>query len=512
MNNVESDVNRGICNSNEYPKLYNINNLTVTNTDASFDKMVIRFKLRYERISFMDIDGYLDRIFYGNGFKALQSVKASNRSKTKVTAKFKKSYNGVECMLANTFVSFIQDRNARYVTCIVELIINPTRFLAVHYSDRPSELTIENLAALPVDNNLFLYTPQTNETLNSSDNFLNDELYNVTRGHFPQYTSIIVAKAIEWLDNLFTDNSTVPTLAQVDDIREYIIGGQSFDLQLVPGRQGEEISISSIETYFEYKTASNNAVYHVHYLTPLINAMVDDWSFVDYEFSQEFLQRMRNSERFSLCARNTSNAAYPTSHNCGETAGKARCIKVNISGQTKILKIYAKTFDRIRFEVAFTTNVKQFCHAEGMNNFSQFSQFLNMIAREGVSRTNQVTSKISIYGNIPAIDDGVTAFELLTELTAKLSAIFIPVKPSPEEFTSGMQKINQVIQILLTQNRITETDYSFISKKLIKKMVEVNIIIEPQKMTAKNTTGFKSYPLYQRYLAFSQKMLSIINV
>jgi hypothetical protein len=135
-----------------------------------------------------------------------------------------------------------------------------------------------------------------------------------------------------------------------------------------------------------------------------------------------------------------------------------------------------------------------------------------MIAREGVSRTNQVTSKISIYGNIPAIDDGVTAFELLTELTAKLSAIFIPVKPSPEEFTSGMQKINQVIQILLTQNRITETDYSFISKKLIKKMVEVNIIIEPQKMTAKNTTGFKSYPLYQRYLAFSQKMLSIINV
>lgn len=92
-----------------------------------------------------------------------------------------------------------------------------------------------------------------------------------------------------------------------------------------------------------------------------------------------------------------------------------------------------------------------------------------MIAREGVSRANQVTGKISIYGNIPAINDGVTAFELLTELTAKLSAIFIPVKPSPEEFTNSMQKINQIIQILLTQNRITETDYSFISKKLIKK-------------------------------------------
>lgn len=71
-----------------------------------------------------------------------------------------------------------------------------------------------------------------------------------------------------------------------------------------------------------------------------------------------------------------------------------------------------------------------------MNNFSQFSQFLNMIAREGVSRANQVTDKISTYGNIPAIDDGVTAFQLLTELTAKLSAIFIPIKPSTEQFTN----------------------------------------------------------------------------
>jgi hypothetical protein len=104
MNNVESDVSIDNNTIIEYPKLYNINNLTVTNADASFDKMVVRFKLRYERISFMDIDGYLDRIFYGNGFKALQSVKASNRSKTKVTAKFKKSCNGVECMLANPSV------------------------------------------------------------------------------------------------------------------------------------------------------------------------------------------------------------------------------------------------------------------------------------------------------------------------------------------------------------------------------------------------------------------------
>jgi len=32
---------------------------------------------------------------------------------------------------------------------------------------------------------------------------------------------------------------------------------------------------------------------------------------------------------------------------------------------------------------------------------------------KGFSRANQVASKISIYGNIPAIDDGVTAFKLL---------------------------------------------------------------------------------------------------
>ncbi len=92
MTDVVSDVNtssRVETITPTYPRLYNINNLTVTNADASFDKMVIRFKLRYERVSFMDIDGYLDRIFYGNGFKALQSIKASNRSKTKVTAKFK---------------------------------------------------------------------------------------------------------------------------------------------------------------------------------------------------------------------------------------------------------------------------------------------------------------------------------------------------------------------------------------------------------------------------------------
>ena len=60
MTDVTSGVSIDSNTAIEYPKLYNINNLTVTNADTSYDKMVVRFKLRYERISFMDIDGYLD--------------------------------------------------------------------------------------------------------------------------------------------------------------------------------------------------------------------------------------------------------------------------------------------------------------------------------------------------------------------------------------------------------------------------------------------------------------------
>ncbi len=41
----ESGNSRADTRTPIYPRLYNINNLTVTNADASFDKMVVRFRV-----------------------------------------------------------------------------------------------------------------------------------------------------------------------------------------------------------------------------------------------------------------------------------------------------------------------------------------------------------------------------------------------------------------------------------------------------------------------------------
>ena len=49
-------------NNNIYPKPYNINNLSVTNDDASFDKITLTFSLRYVSTSFDIIESLLKNI------------------------------------------------------------------------------------------------------------------------------------------------------------------------------------------------------------------------------------------------------------------------------------------------------------------------------------------------------------------------------------------------------------------------------------------------------------------
>lgn len=248
-------------------------------------------------------------------------------------------------------------------------------------------------------------------------------------------------------------------------------------------------------------------MYHVYYLTPVINALVDDMTFVDHALEGERERESRDVFRnmsFTDTLFNQSQAALPTAHNCGGTGGKSRCIQVNVSGsgQTKVLKIYAKTMNRIRFEEAFSRNVKQFCRAEGLNMFSQLPLFMERVISEAVSRINLALREISEYVNINTINDNLTAFELLTELIMELSKLLPNDKP----------KVHEIVQILLTQNRLAEVkDNPSIRNRIINKMIDANIIIGKRSLRKKNTTGFVSYPLHPKYSAFSQKMLSVIN-
>ncbi|QED23012.1 hypothetical protein [Candidatus Deianiraea vastatrix] len=497
MSNVTSEVNSDNNTIAEYPKLYNVNNLTVTNADASFDRVHVRFQLRYISSLFSQIEYILKIVSCGNNMKMFYRVKSRGK---RIDAEVNPADGNIHNMLSGTRLEFMKDKQGNGLTCTVDMVINQTRFLAVHFKNRPHELTANTLASMEVGNDLFTYQHERQETLDDKDNFLNEELYNATRGHFPQYTSIIIAKAIEWLDNKIQHHYC----QQYDDCREHIIAGHPFYLRL----NGQtEISISSIETYFEYKTTQNHAVYNVYYLTPVINALVDDMTFVDHALEGERERENRNIFRdMSLTdvLFNSSQAELPISYHCGASGGKSRCIQVNISGsgQTKVLKIYAKTMNRIRFEEAFSRNVKQFCGAEGLNTFNQLPQFMERVINEAVSRINVILRKMSDYVNINTINNNLTAFELLTELIMELSKLFPNDKP----------KVNEIVQMLLTQNRLTEAkDGLSIKNMIINKMIDANIIIGKRSLRKKNTTGFISYPLHPRYAAFSQKMLSVIN-
>jgi hypothetical protein len=49
-------------NNNIYPKPYNIDNISVTNDDASFDKITLFFSIRYISTSFNTIERLLKSI------------------------------------------------------------------------------------------------------------------------------------------------------------------------------------------------------------------------------------------------------------------------------------------------------------------------------------------------------------------------------------------------------------------------------------------------------------------
>jgi hypothetical protein len=414
-------------NNNIYPKPYNINNLHVTNDDASFDKITLTFNLRYNSISFNAIENLL---------KSINCLKVNHidnllhkivRRGRKIDAEMPQDSDLYHIcnILSGTKLSFMRDISNQGLTCTIKLNINPTTFLAVHFGNRVNELNIESLASMEINDSLFYYQKMKLNTCDLSDNFLNEELFKATRGKFSDYTSIITAKAIEWLESkLFHDQY----LAHAIDPIEYIIANHPFYLRI----QG--FSITSIETYFEYKVANNEAILKANDLCEIISTTTRD-------------SRIRGYDEMEYHEDSTAGAVIPRYN--FSIYGKTKCGTVSITkDNNKTIKVYSKTRDRIRIEVGFRNKVKQFCKIESVGHFVNIQHFFNRVIRESIERMNYYAGGMSrIHSQeLESRQAEGQIFNLTIDLISKLNKIY----------KDDAQKVKEFCEVLLVNKTIQE--------------------------------------------------------
>jgi len=493
MTDVVSDVNTVNRTRNNtthtYPRLYNINNLTVTNADASFDKMVIRFRVMVNSTSTAEtIHTHLNNIHYRIYNKDIKLFYNNQGSPFKASCDIIHKKNGIHCMLAGTKLQFTRAQGYRdRYKCSVALNINPTRFLAIHYGHRPSEFSLQHLANIQVNEELFLYQQPNNiPTLDANDNYLNNELHEITRNQFADATAIIIAKAIEWITDVVVEERM--GVEHASDVTEYIIAGQSFGLRLVPGMGRTYLSISSVETYFEYG-ANGDAVYKAREINNIIKACVAMGTFKDYEILQDSFD---------------SQAELPTETAGQDVLGLSSASSVKIGSSIQV-KVYAKTFNRIRFKIEFTRNVKTLCEATGVHHIEDFTLYLQKVIEASVARFRyyfrDMQSRYIHEGlnqaNTPAVDSLMELMRILLD-----------------SFENNMERIRQIMQILITERKITipREGSVHISQTEINRLKRKGVLIKSIKTSPKNTTGFKSYQLNTRYNHLTERMLEILGI
>ena len=472
-------------NNNRYPKLYNINNLSVTNDDASLDKITLFFSIRYTSTSFNTIERLLKSINcikVNRTDKLFHNVKRKNR---KIDAEIPQDSHLYDVcnILSGTKLEFIRDTSTNNLTCKIKLNINPTTFLAVHFGSRVNELTIENLASMEVNDSLFYYQKMKLNTCDLSDNFLNEELFKATRGKFSDYTSIITAKAIEWLENKLFHNQY---LVHEIDPMEYIIANHPFYLRI------QEFSITSIETYFEYKVTNNEAILKANDLCEVISKTTRHSKIRDYE---------------ELKYNEDSMAADVIPRYSFSVIGKAKCGVVNITrDNSKTIKMYPKTRDRIRIEVGLRGKVKGFCNIEPVGHFANIQYFFNRIIRESIKRMNFYAGGMSTIHSqeLQSRQAEGTIFNLTIDLISKLNKIYKDDTAKVKEFCEVLL-VNKTIQE--PRNKANAVYGNIIINKLIR-----NEIILKTKLTARNSSGYETYSLHPKYEAYMTQILDIIRV
>lgn len=492
MTDVVSDVNtssRVETITHTYPRLYNINNLTVTNADASFDKMVIRFRVMVNSTSTAEtIHTHLNNIHYRIYNKDIKLFYNNQGSPFKASCDIIHKKNGIHYMLAGTKLEFTRAQGYRdRYKCSVALNINPTRFLTIHYGHRPSEFSLQHLANMQVNEELFLYQQPNNlPTLDANDNYLNNELHEITRNQFAEATAIIIAKAIEWITDVVVEERM--GVAHASDVTEYIIAGQSFGLRLVPGMGRTHLSISSVETYFEYG-ANGDAVYKAREINNIIKACVLMGTFRDYDSMQE------NAN---------SQAELPTETAGQDVLGLSSTSSVKIGSNIDV-KVYAKTFNRIRFELEIKHNVKTLCNARGIYHINDFSAYLQIVIQESVARFHYYFRDMqSRYIHEGINQANTSGIDRLMELMQHL--LF--------SFDNDMPRIKAIMQILVTERKITIPNEGsvHISQTEINRLKRKGVLIKSIKTSPKNTTGFKSYQLNTRYNHLTERMLEILGI
>lgn len=472
-------------NNNRYPKLYNINNLSVTSNDASFDKITLTFSLKYVSTSFNMIERLLKSVIclkVNREDKLFHNVKRYNR---KIDAEIPQDSHLYDVcnILSGTKLLFMRDVSTQNLTCKIKLNVNPTTFLAVHFGNRVNELTTESLASMEVNDSLFYYQKMKLNTCDLSDNFLNEELFKATRGKFNDYTSIIMAKAIEWLENKLSHNQY---LAHAIDPIEYIIANHPFYLRI----QG--FFIESIETYFEYKVANNEAILKANDLCEVIAKTTRN-------------SQIRSYEELGYHEYSVAKDIIPLYKEI--SIGKTKCGVVDITrDNSKTIKMYPKTRDRIRIEIGFRGQIKKFCKIDFVGHFVNIQHFFNCIIIECVKRIDYYSGGMStIHSHI--LESRQAEGEILNltiDLISKLNKIYKDDTTKVKEFCEVLL-VNKTIQE--PRNKANAVYGNIIINKLIR-----NQIILKTKLTARNSSGYETYALHPKYEAYMTQILDIIRV
>lgn len=471
--------------NNQYPKPYDINSLHVTSEDASFDKITLTFSLKYVSTSFNMIERLLKSITclkVNREDKLFHNVKRYNR---KIDAEIPQDSHLYDVcnILSGTKLLFMRDISGYGLKCTIKLNINPTTFLAVHFGNRLNELNTESLALMEINDSLFYYQKMKLNTCDLSDNFLNEELFKATRGKFSDYAAIITAKAIEWLENKLLHNQY---LAHAIDPIEYIIANHPFYLRI------QQFSIESIETYFEYKVANDEAILKANDLCEVIAKTTRN-------------SRIRDYDELEYHEDSTAGAVIPRySFNI---KGKARCGTVNITrNNSKTIKMYPKTRDRIRIEVGFRSKIKGFCKIEPEGHFINIQHFFNRVIIECTKRVNYYSGGMSTIHShtLESRQAEGQILNLTIDLISKLNKIYKDDTTKVKEFCEVLL-VNKTIQE--PRNKANSVYGNIIINKLIR-----NEIILKTKLTARNSSGYETYLLHPKYEAYMTQILDIIRV
>lgn len=140
-----------------------------------------------------------------------------------------------------------------------------------------------------------------------------------------------------------------------------------------------------------------------------------------------------------------SQAELPTQVSGQDVSGLSSSSSVKIGANIEV-KVYAKTFNRIRFEIKFASDVKTLCEATGINHIEDFSVYLQRVMEESVARFRyyfrDMQSRYIHEGitqaNTPAVDSLMELMRILLD-----------------SFENNMERIRQIMQILLTERKIT---------------------------------------------------------